>query len=155
MGSASTGDAIRSISQFGNSFAQRAEFNRVRLEPLTAGEGEQLPDQLAALLGGALGHRQHLKVVLGKRCAPLYQAQTANDRREKVVEVVRHAASQLADGIHLLGLNQLAFERSLLANVSQRAGKFDGLAVGVFQQDRLVQEVLVAVVRALPAILYR
>ena len=41
----------------------------------------------------------------------------AEDRRQQVVEVVRHAAGQLADGFHLLRLPELRLERLALADI--------------------------------------
>ena len=45
------------------------------------------------------------------------QVAVANDRSQKVVEVVRDAAGQLTDGLHLLGLRELRFEVLLLRRV--------------------------------------
>ena len=41
----------------------------------------------------------------------------ADDRRQHVVEVMRDAAGELADGLHLLALGDLHFERPLLGGV--------------------------------------
>ncbi|MDT4835538.1 hypothetical protein FQZ97_692080 [compost metagenome] len=42
------------------------------------------------------------------------QRQIAQDGGEQVVEIVRHAPGQGTDGLHLLRLAQLRFERALL-----------------------------------------
>ena len=41
----------------------------------------------------------------------------ADDGGEHVVEVVGDAAGELADGLHLLALGELRFERALLGDV--------------------------------------
>ena len=41
----------------------------------------------------------------------------AEDRRQHVVEVVRDAARELADDLHLLALREAGFERLLLGRV--------------------------------------
>jgi hypothetical protein len=68
---------------------------------------------------------------------------------------VGDAAGQLADRIHFLGLDQLTFEQPLFADVGERSCEFDWPAVAILQQDRLVEEMLVGSVRALPAIFDR
>ena len=125
------------------------------LELLAPGEREQPANQLASLLGGALGHAEDALLVVGQHGAPLEQAEPANHRRQQIVEIMRDAAGQLADRVHFLGLDQLAFERPLLADVGQGAGELDGSAVRVLQQHRLVHEMLVIAVGALPAIFDR
>ena len=45
--------------------------------------------------------------VLALRQAPLGEPEAADDRREDVVEIVRHAAGQLADRLELLRLEEL------------------------------------------------
>ena len=48
----------------------------------------------------------------------MQQLGEAEDRREHIVEVVRDAAGELADGLQLLGLPQLRFELALLGDVA-------------------------------------
>ena len=43
----------------------------------------------------------------------------AVDRRQQVVEVMRHAAGELADGLHFLGLDELRLERLELGRVGE------------------------------------
>ena len=66
-------------------------------------------------------------LALVERQPAFEQVKAAEHRGEQVVEVVRDAAGQLADRIHLLRLDQLAFERALLGDVGQRAGEFGRL----------------------------
>ena len=124
----------------------------MRLELLPAREREQSAHQLAALLGRALGHAEHLALFVAERGSPLDQAEAADHRGEQIVEIVRDAAGQLADRIHLLRLDQLAFERPLFADVGQRSGELDRIAVEILEQHGLVEEMLVVPVAALPAI---
>ena len=119
------------------------------------GESEQAADQLAALFCGALGHPEHALLLLAELDTPLDQAQTPDHRREQVVKVMRDAAGQLADCVHLLRLDQLIFERTLLADIGQRSGEFDRLAFRVPEQHGLVEEMLVVAVGAHPAIFDR
>src|SRR6185503_1484120 len=59
------------------------------------------------------------------------------------------------DRVHLLRLDQLAFERSLLADVGDRAGELDRMPLRVLEQHRLIEDVLEGPVGALPAVLER
>ena len=122
---------------------------------LAAGEGEQPPDQLRALLGRAAGHADDLPVLLLERQPALDQAEAAEHGGEQVVEIVRDAAGQLADRVHLAGLEQLLLEVLAVGHVEQGAGILGGIAVLRPEQHRLVEEMLVLAVGALPAIFDR
>ena len=91
------------------------------LQLLAAGEGEQPADQLGALLGGVAGHADDLRLLLVQRQPPLDHAEPAEHRGEQIVEIVRDAAGQLADRVHLAGLEQL-FSSSCVGDVEQGAG---------------------------------
>ena len=84
-----------------------------RADQLLATEREQL-------LGEALraaGCVQHLaeQLLLGFfELAAVEQLAAAADHREQVVEIVRHAACQPSDGLHLAGLHQLVLQAELL-----------------------------------------
>ena len=80
----------------------------LRVERLAAREGEQAVGQGGGALGGAL-RRRHVAVDIVEAAllhARLHQLQRAGDAGEQVVEVVRQAAGELADRLHLLGLAQ-------------------------------------------------
>ena len=49
-------------------------------------------------------------LLIAERCPALNQAETSDYRSEQVIEVMGDAARQLPDGVHLLGLDKLAFE---------------------------------------------
>ena len=78
-----------------------------RLQRLAAGEGEQMLDQLAAAFRrlvdqfGRLLQRRLMRKTRDQRFGG------AGDHRQHVVEVVRDAAGELADGVELLRLQQL------------------------------------------------
>ncbi len=114
-----------------NRLPQRTKLDRVGLQPLPPGKGEQLTNELAPLFGRALGHAQDALLFLGELGPPFEQAQAADHRREQVIEVVRDPAGQFADRVHLLRLDELPFERSLLADVGQRASELDRLALRI------------------------
>ena len=85
-----------------------AERQHLRPQRLPAREGEQLPHQA----GGAVGVLLDVHDVLEGRVArPVVGEQEvgeADDRRQHIVEVVRDAAGELADRLHLLALARTA-----------------------------------------------
>ena len=85
---------------------QAADLDRLRLERLAARERQQGAGQLGAALDAVHGVLDAL-LDLGQAVgAARDQLQVAADDLQQVVEVVRHAAGQLADGLHFLGLLQ-------------------------------------------------
>ena len=143
------------VEQVGDSVLKCRELDCAGLQPLAPSKSEQPLDELAALLGGTLGHRQHLALIVGELRAFVEQAQAADHRRQQIVEVVCDAARELADCVHFLRMDELALERSLLADVRQSARQLEGLSVGIFQQHGLIEKMLVASVGRHPAILDR
>ena len=131
------------------------EVDRLGLELLAPRESEQAANQLAPLLGRPLGHRKDPALLLVELSALVDKAKAADHGCEKIVEVVSDAAGQLADRIHLLCLDQLVFERALLGDVGERARELDRPAVRILEKHRLVEEMLVTAVGALPAIFDR
>ena len=110
--------AERRAQQLGGFQNQRIDVDLARLQRLLAGEGEQVLGQLRAALRRLVDHpgdRQQLRVMgdgLGQ------DADGSGDDGEDIVEVVRHAAGQLADGFHLLRLAELGFGGLLLGQVA-------------------------------------
>ena len=49
------------------------------MEPLPPRERKKLADQLAALLGGPLGHSEDALLLIAERRSPLEQAEAADD----------------------------------------------------------------------------
>ena len=84
---------------------------------LLAGEAQQILDDVRCPLGLLLDHRQrlperrryvgHLGQIVGE----------AHHRRERVIQVVRDAGNELADGGHLLRLDQLVLKPATLGLV--------------------------------------
>ena len=74
---------------------------------LLSAEGEKLARERRRLVGGLAGALgMGAEWILGGQ-PPQHQIAVAADDHEQVVEVVRDAARELADGIHLLGLAEL------------------------------------------------
>ena len=99
--------ARRAGDESGHAVDERRDIDRVRLQRLPAGEREQaLHERFGALrrLKGALD--QPLLAVAADAPA-LEQVEAADDGRQQVVEVVRHAAGELAHRLELLGLAEL------------------------------------------------
>ena len=89
--------------QFGHACGKRIKVRRFWIERLASAEGEQPFSQLGAELGCLLSLLQKIAMI-GNREPPLQHLEIAGDHRQKVVEVVRKAASELADRLHLLRL---------------------------------------------------
>ena len=97
---------------------QRVDVDLARLQRLLAGEGEQMLGQIGAAFGGLVDHPgdgRELRIVGdGIR----QNADGAGDDGQDIVEVMRDAAGQLADGFHLLGLPELGFRGALFGEVA-------------------------------------
>ena len=118
------------FEQVGDGGGERGDLDRGGLELLPASEGEQTADELAALLGGALGHRDDLLLLVGEDPPAFEQTESADHCSEEIVEVVGDAPGKLADCVHLLCLDKLGFERLVVGSFSKAAGIFERFAVG-------------------------
>src|SRR5439155_1318731 len=106
------------------------EIQYARRENLTPAEGEQLLRQRGRTLARA-PNLVEIGVLRARRIQALgQQLAVAVDDRQQVVEVVRHSAGQLTDGLHFLGLTVLLFHRiervlggPLLADVAKDSGE--------------------------------
>ena len=83
----------------------RGEIDGLRPERLPAGEGEQLPGQAAPRSAAWRMPSMKRLARVGIRLA-VEHVEPAGDDHQQIVEVVRHAAGQLADGLDLLRLAQ-------------------------------------------------
>ncbi len=96
-----------------------AELDHLRAQRLLAREREQLPHQAR----GPVGVLPDLHDVLERRIGRLVRVQQEvgrhHDGAEQIVEVVRDAAGEPADRLHLLLLRDLVFERALLGGVER------------------------------------
>ena len=89
-----------------------------RLQRLLAGKGEQMLGQVGAAFGGFVdqpGDGGELGLVGD---GFLQDADGAGDHGQDIVEVVRDAAGELADRVHLLRMPQLGFRGLLLGQVA-------------------------------------
>ena len=110
--------AERARQQIGHADDQPVGVDRARIERLPAREREQPLGQLRGPLGA---DQRVVERAFGARLdhAALGDAEIADDDGQQVVEVVRDAAGQLADRLHLLRLPQ------------RLLGEFAPLALGV------------------------
>ena len=84
-----------------------AQIDRYRAQILLAREGQQALGQRRAAfraLDRAVDQPLQARIV---RQALAQQIEIAHDSHQQIVEIVRDAAGELADGLHLLGLAQL------------------------------------------------
>ncbi|MGY3456840.1 hypothetical protein ACVWW5_002290 [Bradyrhizobium sp. LM3.4] len=131
-------------------FKQFVDVDLGRLERLLAGKRQQARRQRGTAVGGVadqLGDGRERRIVLHGVGEDLDRAR---DHGEHVVELVRDAAGELADRLHLLGLDQLLLGGTLLGDVldeivdegaspelERRAGRLDQDLVAVpVQQGR-------------------
>ena len=98
---------------------ERVEIDDLRLQHLPAAEGEQLAGERR----GALARRLNLLEV---RAQPIalrdlveHQRAVAEDGGQQIVEIVRDAAGELPDRLHLLRLAQLLLEPPALGDVAR------------------------------------
>ena len=106
---------------------------RLRRERLAARESEEAMDQKRAALGAPLGRAcetlEHRLVALGET-AP-QRLDIARDDREQIVEIMRDAAGELADRLHLLRLAHPLLAGPALGQVAGDLGEADEAAAVV------------------------
>ena len=95
----------------GENFADRIDplrdLDRLRIDPLPPRECQQLPRQGGAALSGELDRlcgARGFRILCGDR---LQRLDVARHHHEQVVEVMRHAAGELAERVHLLRFGKL------------------------------------------------
>ena len=99
---------------------QNRDARRPALGRSRAGEVEQVLDDAAGpvgLLDEQAGVALH---VLGQARVAVDQLAEADDRRQRVVELVRDAGDEHADRLHLLGLEQLPLQPLLVGEVADQ-----------------------------------
>ena len=90
-----------------------------RAEGLFARKGQKLSHERRRAVG-VLADLHQVAVFHIRHVVPHQQKVTvAVDRRQQVVEVMRHAAGELADGLHFLGLDELRLKRLELGRVGE------------------------------------
>src|SRR4051794_982622 len=126
------------------------EVERDRVHHLLAREREQLARELRGALGRPLDLAQFVRARAGADAA-LREPAVAADHGQQVVEVMRDAARELADRLHLLRLAQLLLERAPPGDVFEHEQVQTGPELGGAAD--VEHEVLAAVI-ALPDALH-
>ena len=98
-------------------------------------ERQQLADETGRAIGVLLDVHDVLEGRVGRPVRGQEQVGEADDRGQHVVEVVRDAAGELADRLHLLALRELQLERALLGRL-ERIDDRGVLALVAFQDRR-------------------
>ncbi len=93
------------------------------LEGLAASEGEQLVRELGPARRCGRDEREHRGALVGEARLLVERLRAADDHGEEVVEVVRDAPGEAADGLHALGLRQLLRHGPQLGDVAERHGE--------------------------------
>ncbi len=106
--------ATHHVLQFGEHVG---ELQHLGPQRLAAREGEQLPHQAGGPVGVLLDLHDVLERRIGRPVVREQQVGIAEDGGQHVVEVVRDAARELADGLHLLRLGEALLQRALLGGV--------------------------------------
>ena len=96
-----------------------AEVEHLRPQRLAAREREQLPHQRRRTGGVLLDLHDVLERRIGRLVRVQQEVVGHHDGRQHVVEVVRDAAGELADHVHLLRLVDLVFQRAPLGGLQQ------------------------------------
>ena len=97
----------RPLKQLFHAGDQLGHIHRLGLELLTAGESQQALGQRRTPLRSLTRVVEQAPFSRIVRQALPEQVEAAQDRHQQIVEVVRHPAGELADGVHLLRLEQL------------------------------------------------
>ena len=98
--------AQRAPYQFLHAAEQMAEIGGQRAQGLAAGKRQQLQGQLGAPLDGGGGRIETAGRLRIAGHGQFQQLQIARDNLQHIIEVMRHAAGQLADRFQLLRLQQ-------------------------------------------------
>ena len=106
-------------------------FEHLRPQGLPAREGKQLAHQARRPVGVVLDLHDVLEGRVGRAVVGEEKVRVADDRLQHVVEVVRDAAGELPDGLHLLRLRELLLELALLGGVERVEERALAVAVGV------------------------
>ncbi len=97
----------RALQQVAHAAHQLHQVDRLQVELLAAGEGQHALGQDRAALGalhGIVDQPRNARIVVGHIAAQ--QVEAAQHHGQQIVEIVRHAAGQLADRLDLLRLHQ-------------------------------------------------
>ena len=107
------------LEHFGDVDDDVVQIEVVRLQRLTPAEQEQLAGEIGRALDGLADLLAVIPLRRQKTACGFQQTGLHLNDRENVVEVVRHAAGQMADGFHFLGLTKLLFQLPVLGDVAR------------------------------------
>ena len=112
------------------------ELQRLRAQRLAAREGEQLAHEARRAIGVLLDLHDVLEGRIGRPVIGEQQIGIADDRGQHVVEVMRDAAGELADRLHLLALREILLQRALLGRVEREDGGARALVAAADRRPR-------------------
>src|SRR5579875_1119843 len=126
------GDALAegALQQLADAAHEGRQEDRLRIQPLLPGEGEELARQRAGALGTAqdgIGEAPELRLP-APRCrveAPRQRLGAADDDGQEIVEVMGDAGGKLTDRLHFLRLAELLLDGALLRHVARHLGEAD------------------------------
>ena len=106
------------------------QIHRGLLRHALTGEGQKIPHDPAGALRLIEDDAQVLAGKLGVGRPLQQQLRQSRNRGQRIVELVRHAGDQLADGGHLVVLDDLGLEDALLGDVLDQNDDRPPLGVG-------------------------
>ena len=134
------GLAEQPLQQMGHLRHNVGKLEHLRAQGLLAREGKKLPSQAGSAVRVRLDLLDVVIVAVARRVAHQHQVAMADDRGQDVVEVVRDAAGELPDHLHLGRLRDLPLELGFLAIVleqEQDRGIAEPAQAGDGQRHRL------------------
>ena len=130
--------AQRPLGHLAHALDEAVDVEEAPLQPLLAREGEQLMGQLGGPLGGVANGlacaAQPPDIDAGMVDQRQHHLVVARDDLQEVVEIVRDAARELPEALHLLGLMQALLRVAAAGHVELRAEEVDEVAGAV--EDR-------------------
>ena len=111
--------------QFGHVADGFAQVERPGLHDIFAAEHEQLPREAGGAFGGKKNRLHRLEHFGRQRRLGEQRAGMSLDDRQHVVEIVRDAGGELADGFHFLRLPQLFLQIQMVGGHADAAGHGD------------------------------
>ena len=138
--------ANKAAQQHGQVGHRFAEIEHLRAQRLLARECQQLPHQARRPVGVLLDLHDVLERRVGRPVRVQEEIGRHHDGAEQIVEIVRDAAGELADRLHLLLLCDLVFQRALLGGVERVDDR--GFLIALLLLDRGDEEAGRALARA-------
>jgi len=101
----------QTIEQMGQVRERLAQIDQLRAQCLFARIGQKLADQGGRTIRVLIDLHEIGVVQIALIVTQQQQVAMARDRREEIVEIMRHAPCKLSDRLHFLALNELRLER--------------------------------------------